>query len=456
MEILIERTPVQETNYVYNQVYIYIISAVAALGGLLFGFDLVIISGTIPFFQAYFHLDEFLTGWAVGCISLGAAIGALASGALSSKLGVRSVLKYCAFLFIVSGIATGWATDFTIFIIFRVLSGVAVGSAALLCPLYIAEISPSPMRGKMVSFYQLSIVIGIMLAYILNYALLHTGVNNWRWMFTAQSLPAILFFISLFFVSESPRWLIGKSRVQEGWNVLSRIGGASYANQIAAQISSSFTMHSNSSLKQLFTKDIWPIVCIGIVVAACSQAVGQNSLFSYAPMIFSQAGMKQDTAFMQSIIIGLVNIIFTFFAIGRMDQFGRKKLLMWGAVILFLDAIALAAAFYWQFSAGYVLFFLLTFIAVYAATLGPCTWVLLSEIFPNRIRANAMSLATLVLWITNFCATASFPIMKEQLGLPMTFVIHGIICLSYGIFVFYKVPETKGKTLEQIEKIFLK
>jgi sugar porter (SP) family MFS transporter len=456
MDILITSKPKQETDYVYNHTYIYIISAVAALGGLLFGFDLVIISGTIPFFQAYFNLNESFTGLAVGCISLGAALGALVSGPLSTKLGIKKVLKYSAFLFVISGVGTGWATDFTLFILFRVLSGVAVGAAALLCPMYIAEISPSPMRGKMVSFYQLSIVIGIMLAYILNYVLLETGQDNWRWMFTSQSLPAVLFFISLFFVSESPRWLIGKAKIKEALTILRRIGGSTYASTESTEIMNSYVLNSSTDFKQLFKRDIWPIVLIGIVIAACSQAVGQNSLFSYAPILFAQAGMEQNTAFQQSIIIGLVNIIFTFFAISKVDKFGRKKLLYWGAVLLCLDSLALAASFYWQFPASYVLFFLLAFIAIYSATLGPATWVVLSEIFPNRIRGNAMALSTLVLWITNFFATASFPIMKEQFGLPLTFIIHALICLGYGAFIYSKVPETKGKTLEQIEQIFFK
>ncbi len=198
-----------------NRQYVYLISAIAALGGVLFGFDMVIISGTVPFFTRVYQLNEFQTGWAVGCINLGAAIGALLAGKLSDSLGRRRLLMLCAGLFALTGAGTGWATSFPLFIGFRMLSGVAVGAAALVCPMYVAEISPASMRGRMVSFYQLSIVIGILLAYLSNYLLLNTGDNNWRWMFSSQSAPSLLFFFGLFFVAESPRWLIRKGRNDE-------------------------------------------------------------------------------------------------------------------------------------------------------------------------------------------------------------------------------------------------
>ncbi|GAB2574361.1 sugar porter family MFS transporter [Spirosoma areae] len=435
-----------------NRHYVYLISAIAALGGVLFGFDLVIISGTVPFFTTYFRLDEFQTGWAVGCINLGAAIGALIGGKLSDTLGRKKLLMGCAVLFALTGAGTGWAGSFPLFISFRMLSGVAVGAAALVCPMYVAEISPASMRGRMVSFYQLSIVIGILLAYLSNYLLLNTGVNNWRWMFSSQSVPSLLFFFGLFFVAESPRWLIRKGRSGEAEVVLGRIGGRGYAHAEATQIKASFSQETKESITDLFRKDLWPIVFVGIVIAVFSQAVGQNSLFSYAPELFRQAGMAQDSAFLQSIIIGVINFIFTFIAIGTIDNIGRKKLLQYGSALLCLDALALSAAFYWQLPGPWVLGFVLAFIAIYSATLGPVTWVALSEIFPNRIRGNALALATLALWITNFFTTASFPIMKQYWGLPFTFGFHAVLCLIYFLFVRVRVPETKGKSLEEIEK----
>ena len=439
-------------NIVINRRYVYLISAIAALGGVLFGFDLVIISGTIPFFTRYFGLNELQTGWAVGCINLGAAIGALAGGKLSDTLGRKKLLMGCALLFALTGIGTGWAGSFPAFIAFRMLSGVAVGAAALVCPMYVAEISPASMRGRMVSFYQLSIVTGILLAYLSNYLLLNTGDNNWRWMFSSQSAPSLLFFVGLFLVAESPRWLIRKRRTAEALAVLGRIGGNEYAHAEASQIEASFSQETRESVGDLFRKDLWPIVFIGIVIAVFSQAVGQNSIFSYAPELFRQAGIAQDSAFLQSIIIGVINFIFTFIAISTIDKIGRRKLLQYGSALLCLDALALAAAFYWQLPGAWVLVFVLAFIAIYAATLGPVTWVALSEIFPNRIRGNALALATLMLWITNFFTTASFPVMKQAWGLPVTFGFHAVLCFVYFLFIQARIPETKGKSLEEIER----
>ncbi|WP_159475098.1 sugar porter family MFS transporter [Dyadobacter sp. 3J3] len=440
-------------NYDLNRNYVYLISAIAALGGVLFGFDLVIISGTVSFFSSHFSLNALETGWAVGCINLGAAIGAVIGGKLSESLGRKKLLMICAVLFAVTGAGTGWAGNFTLFVVFRMLSGVAVGAAALVCPMYVAEISPAGMRGKMVSFYQLSIVIGILLAYLSNYLLLNSGVNNWRWMFTSQSAPSLLFFLGLFFVAESPRWLIGKMRHSEAFHILKRIGGKAYAEAASGEIRLSFTDTKGGGLADLFKKDVWHIVFVGIVIAVFSQAVGQNSLFSYAPELFKQAGMAEDSAFLQSIIIGIINFVFTFIAIGTIDKIGRKKLLQYGSFLLFLDALALAGAFYWHLPGIWVLVFVLGFIAIYSATLGPVTWVALSEIFPNRIRGSAMALATLALWIANFFTTSLFPVMKEQIGLPFTFLIHGAICFIYFLFVRVRVPETKGKSLEEIEKL---
>ncbi|MES2376079.1 MAG: sugar porter family MFS transporter [Bacteroidota bacterium] len=443
-------------NVVYNRNYVYIITCIAALGGVLFGFDLVIISGTVPFFKSYFNLDAVGLGWAVGCINLGAAIGAMLAGWLSDKLGRKKLLMFSGFLFALTGIGTGWAAQFDLFVLSRILSGVAVGLAALVCPMYVAEISPSPIRGRMVSFYQLSIVIGILLAYLSNYLLLNSGINNWRWMFSSQAIPSLFFFTGLFFVAESPRWLIGKERVQEAFSILQRIGGDEYARIESKQIVLSYQSETKESFKELFKKNIRPILYTGICIAIFSQAVGQNSLFSYAPELFKQAGMAESSAFFQSIIIGVITFLFTFIAIFKIDKTGRKKLLKYGAMLLGLDAVALAYSFYFHLPSLYVLTFLLCFIAIYSATLGPVTWVVLSEIFPNRIRGNAMSLATLALWITNFFTTASFPVLKEHLGLPLTFTIHAGICFLYFIFIITRIPETKGKSLEEIEKLLVK
>lgn len=455
MPLIVTNGPhVNTSDYEINKGYVYLISTIAALGGVLFGFDLVIISGTVSFFSNHFQLNEFETGWAVGCINLGAALGAIMGGKLSETLGRKKLLMLSAVLFAVTGAGTGWAGSFPFFVFFRMLSGVAVGAAALVCPMYVAEISPAPMRGRMVSFYQLSIVVGILLAYLSNFLLLETGENNWRWMFSSQSVPSLLFFFGLFFVSESPRWLIGKGRRAEASLTLERIGRGSYAQAEAAEIEASFAQKSTAKLSDLFKNDVWHIVFIGIMIAVFSQAVGQNSLFSYAPEIFKKSGMAQDSAFMQSIIIGVINFIFTFIAIGTIDNVGRKKLLQYGAFLLFLDALALSAAFYFALSGTWVLIFVLAFIAIYSATLGPVTWVTLSEIFPNRIRGGALAIATLALWIANFFTTSLFPVMNREFGLPVTFLVHAAICLLYFLFVRARIPETKGKSLEEIERFF--
>jgi MFS transporter, SP family, arabinose:H+ symporter len=242
-------------------------------------------------------------------------------------------------------------------------------------------------------------------------------------------------------------------RNREAETVLTRIGGRVYAQSETQQIKASFTQESRESVRELFRKELWPIVFMGVVVAVFSQAVGQNSLFSYAPELFVQAGMAQDSAFLQSIIIGIINFLFTFIAIATVDKAGRKKLLQFGSALLCLDALALAGAFYWQLPGVWVLVFVLLFIAIYSATLGPVTWVTLSEIFPNRIRGNAMALATLALWVTNFFTTASFPVMKQYWGLPLTFGVHAVLCFIYFLFVRLRIPETKGRSLEEIEKL---
>ncbi len=441
---------------VVNRSYLYPVSAVVALGGVLFGFDLVIISGTVPFFTKYFHLNEFSTGWAVGCINLGAAAGALMAGKLSDAIGRKNLLFICAILFALTGIATGWADNFTLFIIARLLSGVAVGVAALVCPMYIAEIAPSNLRGRLVSFYQLAIVTGLMLAYLSNYFLLNTGSNNWRWMFSSQAIPSLLFFAGLFFVPESPRWLIKKKKTASALTILENVGGDEYAKEEMKDIEDTLKNEPKEHIKDLFKPDVKHIIIIGIMVAVFSQADGQNSLFSYAPVIFKQAGMAEDTAFLQSVIIGFINIIFTFIAISTIDKIGRKKLLIYGSLLLGLDALILAYCFYAGVASYWILIFVLGFVAIYSATLGPVTWVILSEIFPNRIRGNAMALATLSLWIANFFTTASFPILKENFGLHITFAIHAGICFIYYLFIKAKIPETKGKSLEEIEKFLVK
>ncbi|HVW58467.1 MAG TPA: sugar porter family MFS transporter [Puia sp.] len=440
----------------YNRGRLYGICLVVSLGGILFGFDLVVISGTIPFFRQYFQLTEAGVGWAVGCVNLGAALGALAAGRLSDRFGRKKLLLCCAALFALTGPGTGWAGQFEWFIIFRLLSGIAVGIASLACPVYIAEISPTVFRGRMVSFYQLAIVSGLLLAYLADYLLLDTGRDNWRWMFTSQAVPALLFFTGLFFVTESPRWLAGRGRLKPALKVLESIGGPFYAEEQLTKIQDSFKALSEPVRKRDWMmvfrkKEYRKVALLGVCIAVFSQADGQNSLFSYAPEIFRQAGMGRDSAIFQSMFLGVVNFFFTFIAIGSIDRYGRRKLLLTGSLLLSLDAVLLALTFASGAPSFLVLAEVLVFIAIYAATLGPVTWVTLSELFPNKVRGSLMSVATLSLWIANFITTASFPVMRTLWGLPLTFGLHALICLVYFFFVRSKVPETKGRSLEEIE-----
>ncbi len=452
MAIVISEKLVSVTdNFVYNRKYIFLICTIAALGGLLFGFDIANVSGTIHFFSKHFQLDELNVGWAVGCISIGAAAGALISGKISDILGRKKTLLACACLFAITGVGTGWAGSFTFFIMFRVLSGIAIGSAAMVCPMYIAEISPAPIRGRLVAYYQLAITLGVLLAYFSNYLLLNSGVNNWRWMFSAQSVPALLFFFGLFFVSESPRWLVRKKRENEAIQVLERVGGIDFAEAEVKAIRESFSHEVKENIHSLFSKNIFHIVIIGIVIAIFSQMGGP--FIAYAPEIFKEAGMSENSAFLQSVFIGLILFVCTIIAIATIDKAGRKKLLLYGAALLSLDTLAIALAFYFQLSGYWILVFALGSISIYAATIGPVTWVILSEIFPNRVRGNAMSIATLSLWIANFIINGSFPIMKAHFGLPLTFGLYVPLFLIYFLFVYTRIPETKGKSLEEIEHI---
>lgn len=440
--------------FTLNRRYIARVCLVAALGGLLFGFDLVIISGAVPFFSRDFHLTSVQQGLAVGCINLGSALGALAAGRLSDTLGRRKFLLPCALLFALTGVGTGWAGSFGLFVLFRVLSGVAVGAAALVAPMYIAEIAPATLRGRLIAFYQLAIVVGLLLAYIANYALLDVGPNNWRWMFTSQAAPALLFFAGLFFVPESPRWLVKRQRLAQAHAVLHRVGGAAYSAAELAAIEGSVRTQSQESLADLLKPNLRRALGVGCLIAVFSQIAGQNSVLSYAPVIFAQTGIGATSSFAQSILVGVICFVCTFVAIGSVDRVGRRTLLLYGSLLLTLFLAGLAASFHFHWTTGYlVLGLVLAFVGTYSATLGPVTWVAVSEIFPTRVRGYAMAVATLTLWIANFFTTASFPILKEHFGLAVTFGLHAFICFAYFGVVWRYVPETKGKSLEEIETL---
>lgn len=440
-----------------NQSYIVSVSMISALGGLLFGFDTAIISGTISYIQPYFELNEFSLGWAVSSILLGCALGAAMAGKMSDVWGRKITLMVCAFLFAATGIGTGLAHTLEVFVGFRILSGLAVGTAAMVGPMYIAETVPASLRGRMVSMYQLAIVSGILLAYLSNYLLSGLGDNSWRWMFASQALPSVLFFLLLFFVPESPRWLVKKELSNDAKKILERIGGTEYCRVEIAAIEESFQHETKEKLSTLWLPSYRSVLWIGILIAAFQQITGINAIVYYAPEIFKSTGVSNENALLQTIGIGIMMFLFTLVAIWLIDKAGRRILLLAGCAVMGLSLIGVAACFHFSYFDYYlVLIFLMLYIAGFSASLGAVTWVLLSEIFPNRIRALALSLSTLVLWIADFAASFSFPILNEQLGVASTLMIFAALCVIYFFYIKWKVPETKGQTLEALEKILVK
>jgi MFS transporter, SP family, arabinose:H+ symporter len=440
-----------------SNAYLILAALVAALGGLLFGFDTAVISGTTPYIQPYFGLSDIGLGWAVSSLLIGAIIGVATAGKPSDAIGRRKTLMISALLFIASAIGSALSTNIYIFVLFRLLGGVAVGIASMLSPMYIAEISPSKYRGQLVSLNQLAIVTGILIAFFSNYLLSGLGENNWRWMLAVMGAPALLFMITLFFVPSSPRWLIQKGRNDEALSILTKINGEKIARKELSSILASIKNEEKATLKEVFTPKIRPILIIGILLAIFQQATGINSIMYYAPVIFQKVGAGLGSALIQTAIIGGINFIFTVLAIWLIDKVGRKPLLVFGAIGMILSLTGISLIFYLEkFDSFLLLAFILFYIASFAISLGPVTWVVISEIFPNKVRGMAMSVAILALWISCFAVTLFFPVLLNRFGGTGTFIIFNLACMAHLVFVLIKIPETKGKSLEEIEKILYK
>ncbi|TXG39539.1 sugar porter family MFS transporter [Seonamhaeicola maritimus] len=453
-----------------NTKYIYMISIVSAMGGLLFGYDWVVIGGAKPFYEQFFHISESaeLQGWAMSCALVGCLMGAIVSGIFSDKYGRKRLLMVSASLFLLSAIGTGASYTFNTFIIYRIIGGVGIGLASNLSPMYIAEISPAAFRGKFVSLNQLTIVIGILLAQIVNWQIAQpvpegisdsellnswNGQYAWRWMFWAEAIPAGLFFLFMFFVPESPRWLAIRGNEFKVKNILTKVGGASYANNEYANILASINANTSAfKIKELFQPGIRKILLIGVVLAAFQQWCGINVIFNYAEEVFKAAGYGVSDTLFNIVITGSVNLIFTFIAIFTVDKWGRKYLMQLGAVGLFGIYALMGTGYYFQISGWPLLLLVVLAIACYAMSLAPVTWVILSEVFPNRMRGAAMAVATVSLWLASFLLTYTFPLLNWALGASGTFWLYGIICLFGFLFIRKMLPETKGKTLEEIER----
>lgn len=431
--------------------YVFLISLIAAFGGLLFGFDIAIFSGTIPFIKPYYQLTDAQLGWTGSSLYVGCIIGTLITGFFADRFGRKIPLIIAAGIFMVSSVLMGWSSGYSGLIFWRIIAGIGVGAASMLSPLYIAEVSPAAIRGRMVSINQLTIVSGILLAYFSNYMLADLE-NNWRWMFTSGAIPSVLFFVCVFFVPESPRWLISKGKTDQAKNILKRIIGGEKAQHELDTIQTGIRGEVKGKFSDLLKPGVTFIVLLGITMAVFQQISGANAVFFYAPIIFEKAGMNVKDQLFQQIMIGAINLIFTLVAMQLVDKLGRKKLMLAGSSLMALWLFLVGICYQLNLFGGYYLqFFILAFIATYASTLAPVTWVLISEIFPTRIRALAVSVSTCMLWVACFALAYGFPVLVEKLDAPQTFFLFSFICLTYFFILWKYAPETKGKTLEQFE-----
>jgi len=449
---------------------------VATLGGLLFGYDTAVISGAIGFLETHFELDSGEVGWAAACALIGCALGVAGAGVASDRLGRKKVLILSALLFLVSAIGTAVPESLEVFIAFRILGGLGVGAASMTSPMYIAEISPAPVRGRMVSLNQLAIVSGILLVYFVNYYIARHGaaldlesgvteaaagwntVTGWRWMFGSEALPAVLLLVLLFSVPESPRWLVKQGREQDAGEILTRVGGATQAEAELVEIREAIATES-SSIAQLFRPKMRIVLVIGVALAVLQQITGINVFLYFGPEIFKEiSGDGVDAALLQTIVVGSVNLLFTVIAIWTVDRLGRKPLMIVGAAGMGVALAAFGLAAYLEKTGVWLVAFILVYIASFAIAVGPVTWVILSEIFPTRIRGRAMAIATFCLWVANYVVSQTFPMMNDNAWLVETlhhafpFWLYGFFCVVTVWFVWRFVPETKGKSLEEIER----
>ena len=442
----------KEESQRFNTSYIVTISFISALGGYLFGFDFAVISGALPFLRDQFGLNEYWEGFATGSLALGAIIGCVIAGSVSDKYGRRPGLLMAASIFAISSLAMAFAPDLSFFIAARFMAGIGVGMASMLSPMYIAEVSPAKYRGRMVAINQLTIVIGILITNLVNYSLRDNGPDAWRWMFGLGAVPSTLFVIGVLWLPESPRWLIKAGKEQKALDILSRIGNNFFAKNSIGSIKESLQGDTKINYRAAFEKAVLPAVLIGIGLAVFQQLCGINVVFNYTSNIFQSVGASKDDQILQTVFIGGVNLICTLLAMGLVDKLGRKPLMLIGAGGLAVLYIIIAQLLASQSSS--VGNYLLAAIGIYALSLAPVTWVLISEIFPNKVRGAAISIAVLCLWAAYFILTFSFPVLAKWIGMHNTFYIYSVVCVIGFAFVWLKVKETKGKTLEELETVF--
>lgn len=457
-----------------SNLYLFLIALISAMGGFLFGYDWVVIGGAKPFYEQYFQIagDPVLQGWAMSSALIGCLVGALSAGKLSDRLGRKPILILAAGLFIATAIGTGAVHSFTYFNVFRLIGGFAIGIASSLSPMYIAEIAPAHLRGRFVSINQLTVVLGILASQIVNWQIAEpvqagataemireswNGQWGWRWMFWAMTVPATLFFGFSFILPESPRWLASSGHREAALTVFARMGGDAYARRELQAIDASSTgTEQQGGFKQLLQPSMRKVLIIGIVMAVLQQWCGINVIFNYAQEIFMEAGYGVSDVLMNIVVTGITNVVFTILAMFVVDRWGRKALTLIGSFGLTVIYAFMGAAYYFHITGIVLLVIVVLAIACYAMTLATTMWVIISEIFPNRVRGVAMSVCTFALWAACFILTYTFPVLNSSLGAAGTFWLYGVICLAGGIFVVTCLPETKGKSLEEIEKELIK
>jgi MFS transporter, SP family, arabinose:H+ symporter len=444
-----------EPSEVLNYRTIYLLTAVAALGGLLFGYDTAVISGAIGYLRIRFELSPAMTGWAASAAIIGCIFGAMFAGGLSDRYGRKKILILTAVLFGLSAIGSAIPSNITQFTVARFVGGLGVGAASILSPLYITEMAPASIRGKLVSVYQLAIVTGILLIFFVNMIVQDLGseawnINTgWRFMVGSEIIPALLFFFAILYVPESPRWLMKENRESQARKILNGIHSVGRTDEIISEIKSAL-QQQKGTLKELLTGKYRKTLITGVLLAIFSQVQGINAIMYYAPVIFEELGTGR--AYMQTVIIGVINLIFTFVAIKLVDKSGRRKLLLAGGAGMCLSLALIGTSFWFSIEGYFLLFFILTYVASFAASYGPVTWVYISEIFPIKLRGLAISAATLALWVAVYLVTQFFPIMLEGIGAAYTFWIYCAMSVLAMVFVHRAVYETKGRTLEAIEK----
>ncbi|OMF37006.1 arabinose-proton symporter [Paenibacillus sp. FSL H8-0548] len=440
--------------------FVTLVSIVSALGGLLFGFDTAVVSGAVGFMEDRFDLSKLQVGWAVSSLIIGCIVGAAMSGVLSDRFGRKRVLIAAAILFIISSIGSAIPDTFSGFVIARIIGGIGIGITSTLCPLYNAEIAPAKYRGRLVALNQLAVVSGIFLTYFVNLWISNSGneawgiETAWRWMFGVGAVPGVLFLVLLFFVPESPRWLIKQGQAAAALPILLKIHGEKLAKQEVIDIKNSFA-NENGSIRQLFKPSLRIVLIVGVGLAILQQVTGINAVMYYAPEIFKATGAGTNAALVQTILVGFINLLFTIIALWLIDKVGRKALLLFGSASMAISLLVIGIAFHSGHTDGpFVLVFVLLYVASFAVSFGPVVWVLMSEIFPNRIRGKATAIASMALWAADYVVSQTFPPLLNTAGPATTFWLYGAMALIAFFFTWRLVPETKGKSLEEIEVLW--